>query len=346
MKGRKVMIAMSFISPKYIQEGEFETLSETKEVPGKRHSRKLAAVLVAACLLFTLAVTAYATDLFGLRDMYRTPYRELPEEAADYIQKETAAAKAEEGWSCEITESLSDGTTVMATVTIRGGDQYIVVPTDADPEQSVSVIGISGGQKLREYAKEKGKTLLFVGASIQEIGGQETGGGSQRMENRSDSEMVILTQTSRPANASGQEAVCQVYALEDGKTSVEDVQRVKLPFTLNQAPEIGGGMVYHPLNPEAIPGLKVSDMTITETALGYSMRMPITVTDEEAFRELMKYKFDGITYGEGGFVMQSDDTWRFQADMCQGTMGGSLMLRVYDMDDNPMGEIDFRQVLD
>lgn len=343
MKGRRIIVGMSFIDPKYIQEGEFDKMPETTKKQTGYHSRKLVAVLIAACLVFTLAATAYATDLFGLRDMFRTPYRELPEEAVEYIQKETAAAKAEEGWSCEITESLCDGTTIMATVTIRGGDKYIVIPTDADPELSVSVIGITGDQTLGEYAKDQGKTLLFVGASVDKVGDQEIGSGSQKMENISDSEMVILTQCTMPVPASGQEALCQVYAREEGSN---DVKRVKLPFALNQAPAVGGEMVYHPLNPEALSCLKAGDVTITETALGYSIRMPITVTDEEAFYELVKCKFDGITYGEGGcFVMQSDDTLCFQADMCQGTLGGSLMLRAYDIDDNPMGEIEFRKKL-
>lgn len=338
-KGRKVMTSMSFISPKYIQEGEFETMSNTVEKPQTgRHSRKLAAVLLAACLVFALAVTAYATDLFGLKDMFRTPNRELPEAAEPYIQKETAAAE-EQDWSCEITESLADATTVMATVTVRGGDKYIIAPTDADPADSVSVIGLSGDQKLGQYAEEQGKTLLLVGARITKVGDQEAGTGSQKMESVSDHEMVILTQGTLTAPASGGEAVCQVYALEAGGN---DVQRVELPFTLNQAPA-AGETVYHPVNAEAIPFLKAGDVTVTETALGYSIRMPVTVTDEEAFRELMKFEFDGITYREGGFVMQSDDTWCFQADMCQGTLGGSLMLRVYDMDDNPMGGIEFRQ---
>ena len=107
-------------------------------------------LILAACLVFSLAVAAYAANLFGIRELFRTPYRELPETAVAYIQQETAAAEVEEGWSCAITESLCDNSTVMATVTIRGGDKYIVAPTDADPDQSVGIIGIAGEQTLRE----------------------------------------------------------------------------------------------------------------------------------------------------------------------------------------------------
>ena len=336
-KGRKVMTGMSFISPKYIQEGEFETMSDTMKKPQTgRHSRKLAAVLLAACLVFALAVTAYATDLFGLKDMFRTPNRELPEAAEPYIQKETAAAE-EQDWSCEITESLADATTVMATVTVRGGDKYIIAPTDADPEEDpVSVIGVAGDQKLGQYAEEQGKTLLLVGARITKVGDQEVGAGSQKMESVSDHEMVILTQGTLTAPASGGEAVCQVYALEAGGS---DVQRVELPFTLNQAPA-AGETVYLPENPEAVPFLKTGDVTIAQTALGYSIRMPVTVTDQEVFyRNFGGLEFEGFSYNEGGLVMQSDDTWCFQADMCQGTPGGTITVRFRDMDEQVIGEI-------
>lgn len=337
-KGRKVMTGMSFINPKYIQEGEFETMSHTENQPAKAHGRRLAAVLLAACLVFALAATAYATDLFGLKDMFQAPNRELPQEAEPYIQKETVAAEKED-WNCEITESLADATTVMATVTIRGGDQYIIAPTYVGPEDSVNEIGISGDQTLGDYAKEQGKALLLVGARITQVDGQEVGTGSQKMENISDHEMVILTQGTLTTPASGGDAVCQVYALEAGSN---DVQRVDLPFTLNQAPA-AGETVYHPENPEALPFLKAGDVTITETALGYNIRMPITVTDWDAFsNNVMGVEFEGFTYGEGGgFVMQSDDTWCFQADMCQGTCGDTLAVRFRDMDENTVGEILF-----
>lgn len=281
--------------------------------------RRLTGLAAAACLVFSLAVTAYALNLFGIREMFRTEYRELPATADPYIQQETTAAEAEEGWSCAITESLSDSSTVMATVTIRGGDKYIVAPTDADPDGSVGIIGIAGDQTLSEYAASHGKKLLLVGASIIKVGDEEIGGGSQRMENISESEMVILTRVSKTVSASNLEGVCLVYAREEGSG---EVQRVELPFVLSEAPATSEEMVYHPLNPNAIPGLTFSDMTVTETPLGYNIRMPATVTDWEARRNIMKVEIEDLTYGEGGGFME-DETGNcyFEAFMCQGTLG-------------------------
>lgn len=334
------MKGLSFIDPKYIHEGEFDSIS----VPEKStHShRKLAALILAACLVFSLAVTAYAANLFGIRELFRTYYRELPEAAEPYIRQETAAAEAEEGWSCAITESLSDSSTVMATVTIRGGSKYIVAPTDADPNGSARVIGIAGEQTLSEYAASQGKKLLLVGARILKVGDEEIGGGSQRMENISESEMVILTQCTKTVSASNLEAVCLVYAREEGS---KDVQRIELPFVLSEAPATSEEMVYHPLNFNAIPGLTFGDMTVTETPLGYNIRMSATVTDQEASYNIMKVEIEGLTYGEGSHGSEDDGNWYFDAYMCQGTPGDILVVHYYDWDKQPIGEIEFRKVI-
>ena len=340
MKSQRLMKALSFIDPKYIQEGEYAAFSNARQSKGTY--RRLTALILAASLVFALALTAYAVNIFGIRELFRTEYRELPEAAEPYIQQETAAAKAEEGWSCVITESLCDNSTVMATVTIRGGDKYIVAPTDADPDQSVGIIGIAGEQTLSEYAAAQGKKLLLVGASIQKVGGEEIGGGSQRMENVSESEMVILTKCSKTVSAPNLEAVCRVYAREEGSN---EVQRVELPFVLSEAPAASEKMVYHPLKPDAIPGLTVRDMTVTETPLGYNIRMSAIVTDQEASYNIMKVEIEGLTYGEGSHGSEDDGNWYFDAYMCQGTLEGILFVHYYDCDKQPIGEIEFRKVI-
>lgn len=163
------------------------------------------------------------------------------------------------------------------------------------------------------------------------------------MENISESEMVILTQVSKTVSASNPEAVCLVYAREEGSS---EVQRVELPFVLSEAPAASKGTVYHPLKPDAIPGLTFGDMTVTETPLGYHIHMSATVTDREAQRNIIKVEIEGLTYGEGGAFME-DETGNcyFEAFMCQGTLGGILVAHYYDCDKQPIGETEFRKVV-
>ena len=162
------------------------------------------------------------------------------------------------------------------------------------------------------------------------------------MENISESEMIILTQVSKTVSASSLEAVCLVYAREEGSN---EVQRVELPFVLSEAPATSEEMVYHPLNFNAIPGLTFGDMTVTETPLGYNIRMPATVTDQEASYNIMKVEIEGLTYGEGSHGSEDDGNWYFDAYMCQGTLGDILIVHYYDWDKRPIGEIEFRKVI-
>ena len=337
MKGKDIFLGLGYIGADLVEEAEtaaFPKKTEQKKTGG--HMRKLIGIVLAACLVFVLAAGAYAANLFGLRELFRTAHRELPEAAVPYIQQETVAARAED-WSCAITESLSDDSNVMATVTIRGGDKYIVAPTYVNPTDSVAEIGLSGDQTLEEYAKSQGKKLLLVGARLTRIGEEEAAVCSERMQSISDTEMVILMEAVRTAAAPGQQAICIVYALEAGS---EDVQRVELPFTLKEAPAKSDAMVYHPLNADAIPGMTVGDMTITQSDLGYNIHMPVTAAKQE---DIPLTEIDGLTYGEGGYVLGDDGVWRFRAAMCQGTLGDTLTVRCYDRDDQLIGEITFQR---
>ncbi len=60
----------------------------------------------------------------------------------------------------------------------------------------------------------------------------------------------------------------------------------------------------------------------------------------------MKVEFEGLTYGEGGATIEDGTgNWYFEATMCQGTLGGILVVHFYDCDKQPIGEIEFRRVI-
>lgn len=311
--------------------GKYENTSK-----GVRSGR-LFALILAACLVFALAITAFAADWFGIRDMFRTPNRELPEGADSYIQQHTEAAEGED-WSCRITESLCDTSTVMVTVDVSGGDRYILAPMDASPTDSVCIIGLTGEQTLEEYAASQGKKLLFVGAILE--GNEQLGltVGSLQFENRSDREMTILIENSKTVSFTEADAVCYVYASEADGTN----KSMELTFTLTQAPSTEAGN-YAPVDPAAIPGLIVGDATVTETPLGISVRFMETVTDQDAYNTIMKVEIDGIEYGEGGSVLEDDGNWYFGFSMGQGTLTDTLTVHYYDWDKQPIGQIVFQK---
>ncbi len=298
--------------------------------------RRLFSLILAACFVFALAITAYATNFMGIREMFQSMNRELPEAAEPYIQQHTETAAAED-WSARITESLCDESKIMVTVCISGGDQYIIAPTDADPDTLAMNIGVEGDLTLGEYAKEQGKQLLFVGASL--MNNDSVGGnGSQHFEHVSDNEMYILTQADKTASFEENTLVCHVYAVDENW----DKQTLDIPVTFTEAP-FGESMTYVSDDPDVIPGITVGDATVKETPMGISIRFMETVTDMDAMYDIMKVEIDGIAYSGGGSVLEDDGNWYFSISAGKGTLTETLTLRYYDWDDQQIGTITFRR---
>ena len=298
----------------------------------RKNTRRIFRLILAACLVFALALTAYAFNFLGIRDMFH----ELPETAAPYIQEHTEAISTED-WSARITESFCDASKVMVTVTVSGGDKYIIAPTDADPDTLAINIGIEGDQTLGEYAAQQGKELLFVGATLKE--NSALGGiGSQHFQNTSPNEMTILIQSNKTDALTENEIICCVYAVD----AQWNKQTLDIPISLKEAPSDDNGL-YIPENANAIPGIIVGNATITETPLGITIRYMETITDEEAFYNMKKVEFDGITYGEGGLVLEDDGNWWRTVSRCTGSAGDTLTVRYYDWDDQEIGIITFKK---
>ena len=305
-------------------------MSKYESKKTKTSSRRLFALVLAACLVFAMALTAYACNLFGIRDFFT----KLPETAEPYIQEHTET-KAAEDWSARITESLCDETKVMVTVTVSGGDKYIIAPTDADPDTLAINIGIEGDMTLGEYAAQQGKQLLFVGATLMQndsLGGN----GSQGFRNASDSEMTILITADKTKALTENEIICHVYAVDEEWNKLT----LDIPFSLSEAPSEGMG-TYVPVNAEAIPGMIIGEAAITETPLGITIRYMETASDEEAMYNIKKVEFDGLVYGQGGTVLEDDGNWWFTVSGCTGDIGDTLIARYYDWDDQLVGTIEF-----
>ena len=174
MNRRMMEKALSQIDDRFVQESLEKMTAENKgkskagkyEAPGSGGlGRKFLILVLAACLVFTLAAVAYAANVWGIREMFRTELRELPEAVVEDIQVHTETAAAED-WSARVTESYCDGSKILMTVEVSGGDRYVLAPTYVEPQSSIGEIGLSGEQTLEDYAREQGKELLFVGASL------------------------------------------------------------------------------------------------------------------------------------------------------------------------------------
>ena len=339
MNRKLISKAISDIDETFIMEAMFPPAAAAKAPErtvmkhSKKHTRQTLRLILAACLVFALALTAYAFNFLGIQEMLAKTGRKLPEEAQTHIQHHVEAAGAED-WGARVTESLADDSKIMVTVQISGGDRYIIAPTDADPDTLAINIGIEGDLTLGAYAASQGKELLFVGASLKELG-TSSGHGSQHFEHSSDSEMTILVQAD--AWNAKDSVVCCVYAVNEAweKTTLD------IPVQLNKAPS--GSAAYVPADANAIAGLTVGNATVTETPLGVTVRYMETITDETAYANIKRVAFEGLAGGEGGTVLEDDGNWYLTVSGCAGSVGDTLAARFYNWDDQVIGEIIFER---
>ena len=346
MNRRMMEKALSQIDDRFVQESLEKITAENKgkpkagkyEAPGSGGlGRKFLILVLAACLVFALAAVAYAANVWGIREMFRTELRELPEAVVEDIQVHTETAAAED-WSARVTESYCDGSKILMTVEVSGGDRYVLAPTDLDPQSGVSFIGLSGTQTLEDYARELGKELLFVGASLMHNEDLGIFTESQNHRSTSPTEMVILVESDRSNADPVESAVCWVHAwMADGTR-----KNLEIPFNLGAAP-IQGEEVYVPIDPDAIPGITVGNATVTKTSLGVTVRYQETITDQEAAYSILKRESPELPGLMGGFV--EDGSREIILTMGQGEIPGKLTIRYYDDDKAYIGEIDFRKAI-
>lgn len=337
MKNTELNEAFLYVDDRYLDMVNFTHKEDNILTRDKRQKRfgKVIIIAAAVALFAVMGTVAYAQNLWGIREMWSgtsSQHPELPKEAAEYIQRQDEAFEGE-GWSCRLTETLCDANTAMATVTVFGGDRYVVVPTDCSPMDKAASAGFEGDCTLAEYAEAQGKELLFVSAHIsceQDI----FGSGFMHFESISDSEMVILTSCDKTVSTELTEAVCTVYAND---RSVE----LAFPITEGYTKDMG---LYVPENPDAVSGISVGEATVLETTLGISVRFPVYTVDGETLGDIAIASCVEIAdFNSGGFVMGKDGVWYARMNLGQGALSDTLTVRFCDLSEKPIGDIVFKR---
>ena len=332
----------SFIAEAYRPVTEAASGSSERIVPMKK--KRIITFALAAALLLALGVTAYAINLFGLRELYSNPNRgDMPEKAADLIVSQSAEVEGD-GWSASVLETYCDEGTVLVAVRVSADERYIVVPTDEDLNSPLSVIGLSGEESLRAYAQKEGKTLLFVGANLDwEALGLNSAG--ERFENASPQEMTIYVEGARGSGAATPvDTVCTVVAVawspetQDSDTLVPE--RRELPITLVEGKSTPLGL-YAPVDPYALPGFELGELRLTQTPLGIELRLKMSVLNEETSRNLLTLRLDGVEFHGAGSI----DPYGYAVfSQGQGDFGNSPLIRFLDWDINTISEVAFEKI--
>ena len=248
--------------------------------------RRLWVLILAACLVIAMALTAYAANFMGIRETMTGTLEQVSPGEAAYITPETAAAESEAGWSCALTESLYTGEKIMLSITVHAGEEYLLIPEDATASDSVDVIGLSGSKTLQEYANELGKTLLHVNAHM-EFADWDTNGQGLFTKNCGTDEITINLESEHtfrgPETLTG---TCKVLVRPFGQ---EDSLSEELPLSLTAAPEPEGDkQIFHPVVSDSVPGMLFQDGTLSKSLSGYRLQLPFTVTDKSLVDDYLK----------------------------------------------------------
>lgn len=248
--------------------------------------RRLWVLVLAACLVIATVLTAYAANFMGIREaMTGTLVQVSPGEAA-YITPETAAAESDAGWSCALTESLYTGEKIMLSVTIRAGEEYILIPAYINGSYPVGEIGLSGDETLQEYADRLGKTLLKAEASMDFTDWDVNGQGIFPRSNGTNELTLILDSEHTLRGPETLTGTCTVYVWPLGQ---EEPTIETLPLSLTAAPEPEGDkQIFHPVVSDSVPGMLFQDGTLSKSLSGYRLQLPFTVTDKGLVDDYLK----------------------------------------------------------
>ncbi len=312
------------------RQADAATSSHVTRTPTYRKSY-LRFALIAVCAGLVLTAAVFAVRYWGIREMLQSSGKDYPDGAEELLQQPNAYAETDT-WNARITELMNDDHSIIACIMVNGGDQYVVVPMDANSYDSVSLIGLSGDQTLEEYAASKKKMLLFAGSYIGSSESKAKCSSFLHFERISDGEMKILICAQRNSDTEGTEVICTVSAWTEGRAAEEHLD---FPLQLQDAKY--ETVVFVPNNPDSVPGIHVGEAEVTFTPLGVNVSFPIEC---EETKPPYRVECDELQDYGGGMVLDNE-TWRVQWFMGKGNIASTMTWRFYDKNDVLVGTIVF-----
>lgn len=175
MKGRKMMVGLSYISPKYIQEAEFGAITEggAAETPRRNLPKMLLIAALVATMLFLTGAAVY-TRWSNTAQLRYHPSEEIKQQAADsglsMVVEETKEAEnpeevlsvTDQGITISLVQTIVDNYRAELTFRIQG----FQLPEGKDPE--VWPVVTVDGEQFDFYSSQGGG--FFDGTTRDEAG--------------------------------------------------------------------------------------------------------------------------------------------------------------------------------
>ena len=172
MKAVDLIYAMNHVGSDFIEEAEFAKIGHVQ--PKKKHtgmSRRFVAVLIAACLVLSLGIVAYATGFFGLVDYLhnRGLDAEVVESLTNDMSVDTVSYKNQYA-EYTVLEAVVDKQSIYVSAKVEPlDDSYFLVPESVFTDDPVAWLGIPGLENdrtpVKQYVESIGKTYVQVSLS-------------------------------------------------------------------------------------------------------------------------------------------------------------------------------------
>lgn len=200
----------------------------------RSNGRRIAAAAAALAVIATAGTGVHAAMRhWGILNFTDDLVCEVPKEAVPQIQTEveTTPKKNDTEFDCTVREALCDSQTITIVYEVAAKEpgQYLLVPTDALPEDQMSNWSDASDLTAQEYAAEKGLTIVNIGGGI--MNSDELGIGSQAMDFQSVSDDVMDVFVTCARSGEGKSIDVELVATARAAGS-ETVLRMESGFTL------------------------------------------------------------------------------------------------------------------
>lgn len=324
-----------------------------KEYTGRQGKRSAggmgmlkAAALILASVTF-LGTGAYAAGkYFGILDFLKgngntaaLPPVEAEELIVPVAEEEQQKTEITEGMAADYTvkEAMCDSESIYVVVEAKAKEEgrYLFVPEDAIAEDPVRDWGIDSDLSAGEYAASKNLEIMHVNAGIQnteELGIAVSTIYFQWVE---DDVMDIMIECGKTERGKTLDVVCTGILWDESMTSMEDILRTEIRFTLTDISD-AEVISYRPADVPEIPGVAVIEKAeVVQTKLG-------------TYVEIIYRNDNGENFDGPAFRLANDNAQEHRIRMASGTemlgsgeyfwklslekreFGDSILLEAYD----------------
>lgn len=254
---------------------------------------RVGALIAAATLVLTTIAAGAAAIHYNVFDFLNPIQAQPLPEATQLVQTPQATAQAaQSSVTFSVREALYDG--VHANVLVAAtpaDDSVLLLPADANPDDSVANLGLEGTQTIAQYAAEQGKTRLYSLSVIDQgtINGTEGFTAALDFRTEPDGTLVICISSDHNAVQPGVpvELICTAVPVDvqTGERDADAVERTPLTFTLDStaAPQ---QLTFSTPTVYEHAGVTIQSVELKSTALGLYYTIHGKVTDQDAFDAL------------------------------------------------------------